>query len=114
MKKDTLVIIGNGFDLWQNLKTSYKDFYNYYMQHRFEICKKLKIKEVTVRKENKIKKITPVELIYGDIADQDLDYFDFWNTFEDSLGYLDAYNLNMFYGKDPYDLNDFLISGRNA
>ena len=114
MKKDTLVIIGNGFDLWQNLKTSYKDFYNYYMQHRFEICKKLRIKEVTVQDRNKIKKVTPVELIYGDILDQDLDYFDFWNTFEDSLGYLDAFNLNLYYGKDPNDLNDFLKSGRNA
>lgn len=114
MKKDTLVIIGNGFDLWQNLKTSYKDFYNYYMQHRFEICKKLKIPKVTVQEGNKIKKITPVELIYGDLEDLNLDYFDFWNTFEDSLGYLDAYNLNMFYGKEPDDLNDFLISGRNA
>lgn len=91
MKKDTLVIIGNGFDLWQNLKTSYKDFYNYYMQHRFEICKKLRIKDVTIQEGNKIKKVTPVELIYEDILDQDLDYFDFWNTFENSLGYLDAF-----------------------
>ena len=114
MKKDTLVIIGNGFDLWQNLKTGYKDFYKYYRQHRFEICKKLRIKEVTVQEGNKIQKITPVELIYGDILDQDLAYFDFWNTFEDSLGYLDAYNLNLYYGKEPEVLNDFLKSGRNA
>ena len=56
MKKDTMVIIGNGFDLWQNLKISYKDFYNYYMQLRFEICKKRRIKEVTIQEGNKIKK----------------------------------------------------------
>lgn len=113
-KKDTLVIIGNGFDLWQNLKTSYKDFYNYYMQHRFEICKKLKIKEVSVSYDGNTTKITPVELIYGDIENQDLSYYDFWNTFEESLGRLDTYNLNLYYGKEPEDLKDFLQSGKNA
>lgn len=46
---------------------------------------------MTIQEGNKIKKVTPVELIYEDILDQDLDYFDFWNTFENSLGYLDAF-----------------------
>ena len=114
MKKDALVIIGNGFDLWQNLKTSYKEFYNYYIQHKFEICKKLKIKEITVKEDKKTYKITPVELIYGDIYDNDLDYFDFWNTFEDSLGDLDIFNLNLYYGKESTDLEDFTRNSSDA
>lgn len=113
-KKDTLVIIGNGFDLWQGLKTSYKNFYNYYRQHRFEICKKLKIHEVTSSYGNKTFRFTPVELIYGAIDDHNLGYFDFWNAFEDSLGFIDAYELNMLYGKEPEDLNDLLKVGENA
>lgn len=44
-KIDTLIVIGNGFDRWQGLNTSYADFHRYYLEHRDEILKKLHIKK---------------------------------------------------------------------
>lgn len=41
----TIVIIGNGFDRWQGLNTSYADFQTYYHEHLDEILKKLHIKK---------------------------------------------------------------------
>ena len=37
---DTIVIIGNGFDRWLGLKTSYSDFHKYYLEQRDELVKK--------------------------------------------------------------------------
>lgn len=45
---DTLIIIGNGFDIWQGLHTSYGQFQNYYLEHREEILRKLKFKKYKV------------------------------------------------------------------
>lgn len=42
---DTIVVIGNGFDRWQGLNTSYADFQTYYHEHLDEILKKLHIKK---------------------------------------------------------------------
>lgn len=39
VKADTIFIIGNGFDRWQGLNTSYADFHAYYLRHRDEILK---------------------------------------------------------------------------
>lgn len=114
MKKDTLVIIGNGFDLWQNLKTSYKDFYNYYLQNRFEICKQLKINTIEYKLKDQLRKATPVELIYGEVFEKDLDFHNFWNTFEESLGDIDAFKLNSYYGKELDDLDNLMKAGINA
>ena len=44
-KIDTIVVIGNGFDRWQGLNTSYADFQTYYHEHLDEILKKLHIKK---------------------------------------------------------------------
>lgn len=41
---DTLIIVGNGFDIWRGLNTSYSSFRNYYLEHRIEIIKCLKLK----------------------------------------------------------------------
>ena len=45
---DTIVIIGNGFDRWQGLNTSYADFQTYYHEHSDEILKKLHIKKTNI------------------------------------------------------------------
>ena len=39
-----LFLIGNGFDRWQGLPTSYGDFRQYYFAHILEITKELRIK----------------------------------------------------------------------
>ena len=65
--KDTLIIIGNGFDRWQELDTSYNAFRQYYLLHRDEIMKKLHIRKKEIRYSNKcIEEFSDVELIYGD------------------------------------------------
>lgn len=115
MKKDTLVIIGNGFDMWQNLDTSYHDFRKYYLSHRNEILKRLRIKNKLVKKiYGESCNFTDVELIYGDPFDIcDLDY-DFWNSFEISLDKLNAEQLNLFFGKEKKELKQMYKSIKNA
>lgn len=113
-KKDTIVIIGNGFDIWQGLNTSYDKFQKYYLSHRDEILKKLKIKKITVKEGNNTYDISDVELIYGDPFDPDYLDDDFWNTFEASLDKLDAARLNFFFDKDKKGLKMMAKSIANA
>lgn len=114
-KKDTLVIIGNGFDIWQGLNTSYSEFRKYYLSHRDEILKKLWIKKKKISDdEGNSYEISDVELIYGDpFEPDDLDN-EFWNTFELSLADIDIYRLNMFFGKDKNDIKKMKKSVENA
>ncbi len=113
--KDTLVIIGNGFDLWQGLHTCYSEFRKYYLVHRDEIMKRLRIKKrVFQDEEGQILSISDVELIYGDPFDPEELEAKFWNTFEASLDKLDAERLNLFFGKDSKGLRKMDKSIRNA
>ena len=81
-----LVIIGNGFDRWQGLPTSYDDFKEFYRNNIRSIVSELKIKTY---ENDKGDLITPVELIFGDIFQpkQLPDEF-FWNL-EESMALLD-------------------------
>ena len=63
-KYSKLLIIGNGFDRWQGLPTSYGQFKEYYKNNIHNIAKELHIK-TTVGEDGSL--ITPVEMIYGDI-----------------------------------------------
>ena len=85
-KYKNLFIIGNGFDLWQGLPTSYGNFKEYYRNHIQEIVKARHIK-ATVDEGGNL--ITPVELIFGDITQPTAlsDEF-FWN-FEAATAQLD-------------------------
>lgn len=114
-EKNTLVLIGNGFDIWQKLNTGYAEFQAYYLKHRNEITKKLKIKSKILRqKDGGARKISDVELIYGDpFRPANLDD-DFWHTFEASLGKLDAQRLNLFFGKEKRGLKMMARSVVNA
>lgn len=47
-KIDTLVIIGNGFDIWQNLNTNYFQFKQYLLSHLDEILEALQISRIKV------------------------------------------------------------------
>lgn len=79
------------------MATSYADFQAYYLQHRNEILKRLKIKKkILKRKDGSTSEISDVELIYGNpFRPANLDA-EFWYTFEASLGKLDAQRLNFF------------------
>lgn len=61
---DTIVIVGNGFDIWQGLDTNYSQFQKYYLTHRDEILKKLHIKKHVFITQNGQKiKCSDVEII---------------------------------------------------
>lgn len=98
---DTIVIIGNGFDRWLGLNTSYSDFHKYYLEHRDELVKK---KHRMKLEDGSIEEFTDVELIYGDPLDPGELDDDFWNGFEQSLSHIDAERLNLFFGKEKSGL----------
>ncbi len=112
--KDTLVIIGNGFDRWQELDTSYYSFMHFYLEHRDEIMKRLHIKPITIESEAGQRHISDVEIICGDPFNPDELKPDFWNSFETSLKDIDTYSLNMFFGKEKSDLKKLRRSIKNA
>lgn len=85
-KYNKLILIGNGFDRWQGLPTSYNQFEEYYRKNIRSVVKKLRVK-TTVNNNGVL--ITPVEKIFGDISNQsDLPQEFFWN-FEASTALID-------------------------
>lgn len=99
-KYKNLVLIGNGFDRWQDLPTSYEDFRKYYIANVERVMCNLGFEKYDViDAENKKKTFSAVELIYGDPFNPAKlpDEF-FWN-FETSLDKLDDQQLNVFFGR---------------
>lgn len=101
MKKKNLFIIGNGFDRWQNLPTSYNEFRKFYIKNIEGIAKELNIKADRTPEGNLI---TPVEKVYGDIFNPDRLPDEFFWTFEASLAHLDDQSLNLYFGKTSHGL----------
>lgn len=95
-----LVLIGNGFDRWRGLPTSYGEFRNYYLTHIEEVMDELQISKLTIpQPDGSSKIITPVELVYGDpFHPEELPPEFFW-TFESSLDKLDDQQLNLYFGR---------------
>lgn len=103
-KIDTLIITGNGFDIWQGFNTGYAQFKKYYFANRERILKKLHVKKRRLKADGKKLLITDAELIYGNPFDPaELDD-SFWNVFESSLEYIDAECINYYFGKRKRDL----------
>ena len=112
---DTLIIIGNGFDIWQGLDTSYSQFQTYYLEHRDEILKKLKLKKYKVTNTaGATEYLSDVELVYGDPFKPGELKKEFWYTFEASLDRVDSERLNAFYGKTNKQLYRLQTSVENA
>lgn len=114
-KIDTLVIIGNGFDIWQELDTSYYHFQQFYLEHRDEILEKLHIKKFRKKNEDgSTTEISDAELLYGDPFESvELEY-PFWKTFEASLSMIDSQRLNLFFGKEKSELKRMQKCVKNA
>lgn len=123
-KIDTLVIIGNGFDIWQGIRTDYAGFEAYYYDHLDEILGKLRLKKHKVYMSDGTPALdgdgaplvfSDAELFYGDPFDPGgrLSH-GFWHRFEDSLDKLDAQRLNAFFGKDRRDLKRMRRCALNA
>lgn len=112
--KDTLFIIGNGFDIWQDLHTSFAEFQQYYLTHREEIVHKLRIKKHIRNLDGQSVSINDVELIYGNPFNPEELNHEFWNSFETSLCKLNAERINLFFGKERKGLRLMEKSIRNA
>lgn len=96
-----LVIIGNGFDMWQGLPTSYEQFRLYYHENIERIAKELNCTFYTV--DEKIR-VTAVELIYGNPLN--LNYLEdafFWNL-EARMDKIDDQLINMHFGRSEEGL----------
>lgn len=99
-KYKNLIIVGNGFDCWQSLPTSYEKFRVYYNEHIEETARALGYERYTIIDQSGMeKKVTAVELIYGNplMADQLENEF-FWNL-EARMDKLDDQNINLFFGR---------------
>ena len=106
-KYKNLVIIGNGFDRWQNLPTSYDQFRKYYFANVDKVISELGLSKHTVSDDaGNEKVVTAVELIYGDPFDPNKlpDEF-FWN-FETVLDKLDDQELNSYFGRSKQGLSN--------
>lgn len=106
---DTLILIGNGFDIWQNLDTSYRSFERYYEAHLDEVLERFHLKKYTkynddgtiaIDSEGNTITYSDVELFYGDpFKPQKLDHTFWWN-FETSMDKIDDQQINYFFGRD--------------
>lgn len=113
---DTLILTGNGFDIWQGLQTDYGEFEKYYLANRDAILEKLGLTKHwhIIEDDGTEELFGDVEMIYGDAFDpQELEH-GFWHTFEFSLGQLDSQRINAFFGKEDDDLVDLSIAIDNA
>jgi hypothetical protein len=113
--KSRIIIIGNGFDIWQGLNTYYSEFKKYYYANRDKIMKRLFIRKHKIQfDDGHIKMVGDVELIYGDTFDPgELDH-SFWNSFEESLNAVDDERINLFFGKSKMELYRLSKSVKNA
>ena len=123
MKKDefilsgvkNLILVGNGFDIWQGLPTSYNNFKEYYQNNKVRIAKQLHIKPIILKDENGLDfEINYIELFYGFLKDKNISInnhdsteilnAEFWSDFENNLFYLNDYYINLYFGKEKSDL----------
>ena len=108
-----LFVIGNGFDIWQGMQTSYKYFAKFYNNNKLRIAKELGLEPLQIsERKGKYYEITHFDLFYGIISGggSKLDEKDiFWSDFESALAYLDIDNINLYYGKEDSDLEDMRI-----
>lgn len=105
-KYKNLIIIGNGFDRWQNLPTSYDEFRKYYATHIDEAMDALGIVKKTIAEPDGTEKtVTPVELVYGDPFDPQKLPSEFFWSFETSLDKMDDQQLSLYYGTSKKGIN---------
>ena len=95
-----LIIIGNGFDCWQGIPTSYEKFRVYYNEHIEEVASKLGYSFYTIKDTAGIeKKITAVELIYGNPFEPDQLKNDFFWNLEARMDKIDDQIINLYFGR---------------
>lgn len=106
-KFKNLIIVGNGFDRWQNLPTSYDEFRKYYSSHIDEVTDRMGYRRYEIIDDSGQKKqVTAVELIYSNpFNPKTLPDAFFWN-FETALDKVDEQQLNLFFGRSKNGIKD--------
>lgn len=106
-KYKNLVIIGNGFDRWQDLPTSYEQFRLYYAANVDRVMAEFGMQKRTVTgKDGNEMSLTAVELVYGNpFRPDELPHEFFWN-FETALDKLDDQQLNYYFGRSKKGLTE--------
>ena len=124
---NNLIIVGNGFDLWQGLKTSYSHFESFYEANKINIMWDMGIEPIMLMENEEPKEYrSHFDLLYFDLnvnepcTDVEVNESiseesnDFWNSFEDNLQFLDDITINLYFGKELDDLNDISECCENA
>ena len=95
-----LILVGNGFDCWQSIPTSYEEFRVYYHQHVKEAARALGYPLYSAPDgAGGEKEVTAVELIYGNPFEPGpLEDAFFWNL-EARMDKLDDVTINLFFGR---------------
>lgn len=109
-----LFVIGNGFDIWQGLKTRYSDFEKFYEKNKIDVSWNLGIEpcKLVDKTDNSVELLTQFDLLYfvlsGNFTAID-GSGDFWSDFENSLFNLDAESINGYFGKEKGDIQDIRL-----
>mgnify|MGYP002623322547 CR=1 FL=1 len=110
---DTLVLIGNGFDIWQGLDTRYSDFKAYYEKHLEDILSEVNAPKYYRNESDGSKRLySDVEVFYSDPNNPTLLPYEFWNNVEKSIGLVDDQAINAYFGTDR--IKDISICANNA
>ena len=105
-KYKNIIIVGNGFDCWQRLPTSYEQFRLYYAEHIEEVAKELGCSVFTITDQaGQERRITAVEMVYGDpFAPHELKEDFFWNL-EARLDQIDDQMISLYFGRGENDVD---------
>ena len=113
--RDTLIVIGNGFDIWQGLPTTAMHFDRYFRRHQKEILQKLHIPAIEKKEEGRpVEYGTSLDLIYGASTGEFEIYSDFWYEFEEALGDIEDETIIRFFGTDKSDIEDLKRNATNS
>lgn len=100
-----LILIGNGFDRWQGIPTSYDSFRLYYQEHFISVAEELGFKVYPIiDAEGNEKKITAVEIVYADPFNPDHLASEFFWNLEARMDRLDDQLINLFFGRSEEGL----------
>lgn len=120
---DTLILVGNGFDVWQGLNTKYAAFENYYDEHIDQVLSRLHIPKRTLTdkegnavldSEGNPVTFCDVELFYGDPNQPKKLPHSFWYDFETSLDKVDDQEINYFFGRSKEGIQRIQSCANNA
>lgn len=100
-----LIIIGNGFDIWQHIPSSYESFRVYYHEHIDSVIEEAGLPYAAIKNiNNNEEKMLAVDIVYGADACSCCLTDDFFGNFESSLGDIDEQAVINLFGRSDEEL----------